>query len=398
MGAFYQVIVSVVFTVPSLLLSQVTTGKQQQVESHSAQAREFLKSNRPDLAAREFAAILAVDPNNADAHANLGVLIFFQGGDNAKAASELRSALKLRPDLWKIQALLGLCEKRLGQNESARTHLEQSFPHLDEEKLRVQTGMELAELYYAANDLDKAASVVGVLRRLRPEDPDILYTAHRIYSDLADETMLSVAMTAPDSARMRQLMGNEMARRGNIDGAIAQYRQALKINAQLPGVHFQLAEMLRASSSESDRAQAEKEYEGALAYNPLDAKSECRLGEIAIERSDLKGALARYSRAVELQPDDADANLGLARALMQTGQSDKAEHCLVRAAASEPFDPAIHMRLATLYRESGRAKDAARELAEFQRLKNLKERLTDVYREMRLQPPREDRQDQNVLK
>ncbi len=389
--------VRVFFHVSSPLLSQTAPGKHQQAELHSRQANEFLKANRPDLAIREFSAVLAVEPNNSDAHANLGVLIFFQN-DYAKAAPELRAALKLQPDLWKIQALLGLCERQLGQTSQAQVDLERSFSQLQEEKLRVEVGTELTELFYAANDLDKAAATVSLLRRLRPTDPNILYMAHRIYSDLADESMLSVAMAAPGSARLRQLMANEMAKRGNVEGAIQQYRRTLKIDPQLPGIHFQFAETLSASSSASDREEAEKEYRQALADNPLDAKSECRLGEIALGRSDLEGAIAHYSRAVQRQPNDADANLGLAKALMATEQPGKAEPYLLRAIQAEPFDPVSHMRLATLYRNSGRAADATRELAEFRRLKSLKDQLRSTYEEARLPLPRHERQEEDAPK
>src|SRR4051812_17544443 len=78
----------------------------EQLQLHSRQAQEYLKSNRPDLAAREFSAIVALDPNNVDARGNLGVLLFFQG-DFKNAAQQLRSALQLQPTLWKVQALLG---------------------------------------------------------------------------------------------------------------------------------------------------------------------------------------------------------------------------------------------------------------------------------------------------
>jgi cytochrome c-type biogenesis protein CcmH/NrfG len=123
---------------------------------------------------------------------------------------------------------------------------------------------------------------------------------------------------------MRQLMGNELTRRGNSAAAIEQYREAIKIDPHLPGVHFQLAETLKASPSAADQAAAEAEYERALAENPTDVRSICRLSEYALGRSDFKGALARYIRAVELQPRDEEANLGVARVLMQTGQSPKA--------------------------------------------------------------------------
>ena len=72
--------------------------------------------------------------------------------------------------------------------------------------------MELIELYYGRSELPKAAEAANVLRQVKPDDPDILYTAHRIYSELADETTLALAMVAPDSARMKQLTAHELAR------------------------------------------------------------------------------------------------------------------------------------------------------------------------------------------
>ena len=80
-----------------------------------------------------------------DAQANLGVLLFFQG-DYVKAEPHLRAALEMQPDLTKIQALLGMAEKRTGDSANARTHLETSFAAVDDPKLKVQIGMELVEL------------------------------------------------------------------------------------------------------------------------------------------------------------------------------------------------------------------------------------------------------------
>jgi tetratricopeptide (TPR) repeat protein len=371
-----------------------TPSRKEQIEAHARKAQEFLKTNRPDLAAAEFKAIVDLDPNNLDALGNLGVLLFFQG-DYKKATPELRAALKLQPTLWKIQALLGLSEKRIGQTAAARSDLEKSFPELKEEKIRVQAGMELIEIYYSANDLDKAAGVVIVLRELKPTDIDILYTAQRIYSDLADENLLSIALLAPESARMHQLMAHEAARQGNTEGAIAQYREALKLDPKLPGLHFELAEALSASTSTSDQ---ENEYKAALAANPFDEKSECRLGEISSRQSDQEGAFAHYSRAVELQPNDPDANLGLAKALIAMNQPEKAVPLLERAAQLEPFNATIRYHLSMVYRKVGRTGDAQRELAEFRRLKELKARLNDVYSAMRLKPVKQERPDPDVPK
>ena len=369
----------------------------QQIETHARQAQEYLRTNHPELAAREFAAIVAIDPNNVDARGNLGVLLFFQG-DYAKAAPPLREAVKLRPGLWKLQALLGMSEKRVGDVVAARSDLEACFPHLEDEKLRVQAGLELIEIDYGSGNLEKAAAVAGVLRQLRPTDPDILYTAHRIYADLADETLLSVAMTAPQSARIHQMMAHQLSRLGDVKGAIAQCRAALKIDPRLPGLHFELAEALSADAESSNPEEIEAEYKAALAVDPFDAKSECRLGEIAARRSDLESAAEHYRKAVQLQPGDAEANLGLGKTLAAMQQQQKARPYLERAVQLDPYNAVSHYHLATLYRQLGRTEDSRRELAAFQKVKEAKERLKDVYKEMRLQPAKPDRPDPSIPK
>ncbi|MDQ2775968.1 MAG: tetratricopeptide repeat protein [Acidobacteriota bacterium] len=376
------------------LFGQSNGSQQDAIQSHARQAQLDLQSKQPALAIKEYKAILAIDPDNLDARANIGVTQYF-AGDYRGATDQMQAALKLRPGLFKLQALLGMGEKRTGEMTRAQSDLETSFPHLEEEKLRIETGMELIEVDYTLNDLSKAAEVVNVLRQLKPSDPDILYTAHRIFSDLADETTLSLAMVAPDSARMHQLMAHELARRADNEAAIMHYREALKLEPRHSDLHFELAEMLNGSSFAANKAEAEKEYKAALAENPFDEKSECRLGDIESRRSDQKGALEYYSRALQLQPNDPDANLGLAKAMMSLHEPEKAEAPLRRAAQLEPFNPASHYRLGVLLRQLGQSDESRRELAEFEKLKKEKNNLQTLYQAMRL-PGRQDQPDSGV--
>jgi tetratricopeptide (TPR) repeat protein len=364
-------------------------------QTHLNQAQEYLKQNRPDLAIRAYQAILQTDPKNLDARGNLGVLLFFQG-DYAKAAPELTAALNQQPGLSKLRALLGMCQRRAGQLQEARKNLEEAFPQLKETKVRVQTGMELIELYFGSGDLDQAAGVAIALKQLDPTNPEALYAAQRIHSSLADESMLAMATVAPASAWMHQLMAHEMARQGNLEGAIAHYREALKLNSHLPGLHFELAEILMALADESGAAEAEREYHAAIADNPFDLTSECRLGEIAAKRGDSGDARAHYARALAIQPDSADANLGMARTLVTLGQPEKARPYLEKAVQLDPSNSAAHFRLAALYRSEGRVEDAQRELAEFQKYKDMKEKLRAIYKEMRVTPGKQERPDSEV--
>jgi len=372
----------VVTVLPSF--SQSAPSRQQQIETHSHQAAEYLHENRPDLAVPEFRAIVAIDPNNVDAHGNLGVVLFFQRA-YTDAIPELRAALKLRPALWKIQALLGIAEKRTGDISAGRDDLEKAFPNVTDEKIQMETGLELIEIYSGTGDLDKAAAVVSVLRKLEPEDEGLLYTAYRVYSDLANESLLSLTVVAPNSARMHQAMAHELAKQGHSAEAIENYRAALKIDPQLPGLHFELAEMLRTVSTPEAHEEAEREYKAALEANPLDEQSEIRLGDIAAQRNDLKEAYERYTRAVQLQPGDPEASIGLGKVLMAMDQPQKAEPLLLHAIALDPTSAVAHFRLATVYREMGRPEDAKHEVEEYQKYKAMKEKLQEIYHQMRLE-------------
>ena len=210
--------------------------------------------------------------------------------------------------------------------------------------------------------------------------------------------MLSLSLVAPKSARMHQVMAHEMAKHGDDEGAIRNYREALKLDPNLPGLHFELAEMLNASSSAAEQEEAEGEYKAALAVNPFDEKAEFRLGDIASRRGDAQDAYAHYSRAVQLQPNDAEANIGLAKTLMLMDQPDKAEPLLEHALQLDPTSAAAHFRLSTLYRQAGRTADAKRELEEYQKYKDMKEKLLELYREMRLKPAKQESDETDARK
>jgi Flp pilus assembly protein TadD len=363
---------------PLSSFAQSQPSQKQQIEFHTRKAAEYLQGNKPDLAASEFRAILAIDANNVEAHGNLGAILFFQNA-YADAIPQLRAALKLRPTLWKTRSLLGISEKRTGDAETARLDLEKAFPNVTDTKVRIETGMELIEIYSAAGDLGEAATTVNILRKLEPTDGGILYAAYRIYSDLADESLLSLSVVDPISARMHQAMAHELAKRGDTAGAITNYRDALKLDPQLPGIHFELAEMLSTLDTPESSREAEQEYRAALVANPRDEQSECRLGDIAIRTNDLQVATQHYNRALQLRPNDPEANIGLAKVLMSRDQPQKAEPLLQRALRSDPTSAVAHYRLSAVYRQTGRVEDAKHEIEEYQKYRKMKDKLHEVY-------------------
>ncbi len=371
-----------------------SASREQTIESHNRKAAEYLMQSRSDLAANEFRAIIALDPNNVDARGNLGVLLFFRG-DYTNSIPQLREALKAKPALWKIQALLGIAEKRTGDLEAALRDLEKAFPKVQDKKIRIDTGMELVEIYSGAGELEKAAAVVADLRKLDPTDENLLYTAYRIYSDLAAESMLSLSIVDPNSARMHQAIAHELAKRGETPGAIENYRAAIQLDPKLPGIHFELAEMLSTLSTDEGRTEAEKEYKAALEANPLDEQAESRLGDIALQRDDLQEANARFSKALQLQPNDAEADVGLAKVYMTMDQPKKAEPLLLHAIELDPTSALAHFRLSTVYRQTGRTAEAKTELEQYQKYKQMKEKLRSVYHDLHQQQGTDEREAEN---
>ena len=124
--------------------AQTGASRVAEIHNHLEKAAQYLKANDPNAAVKEFDAVVAIDPKNAEAYANLGVIAFFQH-DYQKASGSLRKALAIDPSLVKTQALLGICQKRLG-DPSARVLLERSFRKLKDKPLRLQVGIELAGL------------------------------------------------------------------------------------------------------------------------------------------------------------------------------------------------------------------------------------------------------------
>ena len=360
--------------------------KAQQVQMHEQRARDFINQKKPELAAKEYAAVVSLDPKNLDAQANLGVLLYFQK-DYAGAEPHLRSALDQQADLIKIRFLLGMCERRLAKTEGARTEFEAVLAQPKEPNQRLEAGLQLIEIYAATDDLVDAARVAAILRQGAPTDPRILYAAYRIYTDLAGEALLAMSIAAPDSGQLHQAMAHELGRVGDLNGAIADYRAALAADPQLPGIHFELAEALHLSPETKLKEEAEQEYRVAVAKNALDEKALSRLGDVVLEKGNLDEAEKYYKQALTIVPGDVDAGVGLASVYIQKSDMTSALPLLESAVKADPGNILAHYRLSTVYRSLHRPEDAKRELAEYKKYKDLKEKLRTIYKDMKIDSP-----------
>jgi len=369
--------------------SQTSSADSPDIVHLLRQAETDLHEQRPAQAVEEYQKILAIEPDNLGALSNLGLAYYLQKNFES-AAKEFNLALRYNPNLWNTVALCGLSEAQSGEDKSARAHLEVAFQHVVEPSLRLAVGKQLFSIEFESGNLSQAADLIVQLQQLDPENVDVLYAAHQVYSLLANRAFLSVARRQPDSARMFQLWGDRMAELGDAEGAIVAYRMAIQRDPNLSGVHVALADALGGSRSADKRALAEEEYQKALAINPHDERAECKLGDIAFQRATYEDATRDYKRALQLQPDDPEANEGLGMVLFFSHSYAEARVYLARAAQLDPTNATNYYHLSQASKETGDMDAAKREMTEFLKLKAESENLKHSIGELPLARSRQN--------
>ncbi len=304
-------------------------------------------------------------------------------GDCADAQTDLRAALAARPSLIQAEGLLGVCEKRLGEPQ-AQVHLEHAFARLTDPKLKMEVGVELADYYYQRGDLDHALPVVRALVALSPDNIDILFFAQNVYQEMADNTLNKLALLAPESPRMQQVVAEHLVNAGDLKGAAEHYRQALKMDPYLPGAHFELAEAILEASPNDAAAQAEagQQLQDALRVDGDTARIECEMGRDAYLQAQMDAALAHYRRAQTLVPDDVEAMMGIARILMREQRPAEALPLLKQVVDADPLNGEAHYRYSRALQAVGQTDAAHEQIQIYQTIQRARQKVVQVYQEM----------------
>ena len=179
-------------------------------------------------------------------------------------------------------------------------------------------------------------------------------------------------------------------RTGGDAGAVENdYREALRRDASLPRARLGLAEELRKAHR---NAEAAIEYQTYLTASPDDAAAQLGAGRNLMEHGDEKAATVHLNRALALDPRNAEPLNELSAAASRRGDWTAALALLDRAVAVDPYDvPVRHARGLALSR-LGRAEEARTEQARATRLRKELEHL-DAARARLIATPH-DRQSQ----
>jgi tetratricopeptide (TPR) repeat protein len=314
------------------------------------------------------------NPRDAESHARLGIA-YQSAGMFPEAAQALEKSLELNPGLPRVPVLLAFVYMAGGRYTDAVPHLRRSFEAEPDVEMRVVIGQRLVECLFNTAGEEEALEVVGKLRRLKPDDPDILYLASKAHANLWNTTVQRLLEKSADSYRAHQILAEVLETQEKYSEAAAEYRVIIRLQPKAPGFHYRLGRMLlRSDPSPKGEAEAMAEFRAELEINPFDVPSHVEIGELQLKEGRADEALHFYARAVALQPGHANAQLGLARALIAGRQYEKALDPLEQARRLAPLNEAVPYQKMLALRSLGRQSEARQAQAEFQKLKTEKEK------------------------
>lgn len=184
----------------------------------------------------------------------------------------------------------------------------------------------LAACSYFTGDNKSAARAAAALRNREPRSVEALYWSIKANERIAFQSLERFEQLEPNSVRSHVLIGD---------------------------VYEQLERY--------DDAQAE--YQKALSLSPSDKAAMLGLASAYLNNYNSKGAMMVAQNALTRSPDDPELNLVMAQALLNQREYTEAEPYLRKSLNAKPqMLPRIHALLGKAYAETGRTREAIREL------------------------------------
>ena len=169
----------------------------------------------------------------------------------------------------------------------------------------------------------------------------------------------------PGNLELRVIAANLYLERKQFDRAIAQSREALKVNGQnvdalmiLGSAYQQKGDLALAASFLEQVIELNEDNEMAHLSRKL-ALVHYQLGEIYLRSGNSAGSVSVLKRALEIEPTDADVHLLLGQAYLAEGQLDQAVQTLRAALRFVPNYEDIYRTLSDVWQRQGDQDKAA---------------------------------------
>jgi tetratricopeptide (TPR) repeat protein len=172
----------------------------------------------------------------------------------------------------------------------------------------------------------------------------------------------------PNYTEAHKNLGVLLSQLGRTQEAIGHYEEALRairvaprkyseigMEPDIAVIHNNLATLLLKTGRLDDSV---RHYQDALRIAPDFPEAHYNFGVALAQTGDLKGEMREYEEVLRLDPDHAGAHLNLGAALAETGQFDKAISQFAEAARLKPDSVEAHNNLGVVLLQLGRAPEA----------------------------------------
>jgi tetratricopeptide (TPR) repeat protein len=315
------------------------------------------KLGQHDVAIAEFRQASQLQPDLAAAWVDLGTV--YMGERNyAEAIAPLKRAVALDSAVPPVQEMLGYALL-------SRGYAAESIPYLQQAHNQGMLG--LAEVQ--TGDLAEAIPHLQAALAQHPDDPELLSALARAAGELSRQSKDALLATHPESSQAHQALAADYWALQKETEAESEYQKALAIQPNLPGAHLALGQIYQDTQQWQ---KAEQAFGEEATLRPGSAEAAYRLGNALLQNGKVPAAETELRRANSLQPDMPETLFALGKAEALDGHSLAAENDWNRLLSLEKdtdLAQKTHFELAGVYRKSGKAADAAREMKAFQALK-----------------------------
>jgi tetratricopeptide (TPR) repeat protein len=337
----------------------------------AARAQAALDS-KPAEAADLYRQALALKPDWTEGWFYLGGALY-QLDRYPEAVDAFRKTVALSPKHGTAWAFLGLCEAELDNSEQALADIRkgEALGLGDNQDFVIAVRVKAARLLIQASGFDEALAELQPLVLLNTNAPAVvdtmglcaLATPSKL-SDLSSERRKVVNLAGKAAWGLVVHRPSEAA---------AGYKALLEQYPNEAGVHYAYGLYLLETDASAALAEFQKELQGNPKHWPsLFVVASLQLRDGASDKS-----VETLRSAMKIIPSRfrwfCHAELG--RAYLGANNLDTAITELKTAARLRPASPQVHFFLAQAYRRAGKAEDAQRETAEFQKLKVLQDPL-----------------------
>src|SRR5713226_6932753 len=336
------------------------TAKDSAIQSHFASAQRSQHDKDYVTAEREYQAVLALAPDFAEVHMNLGLVYQLQDRF-AEAMTEFRRALKFKPALAGANFFLGVDYSKMGEGVKAIPYLKAA---LRSEPNRPDIWLWLATAQESSGELQAEVVTLHRALELEPKDVDLLYLLGHAYERLGIQEVAHLEKVAPGSSRSEQLLAESYASSNEWPSAVIHFQNALVASPNRAGLHAELGEVLLRAGKVN---RAIREFDEELRRDPGNLRALVRRGEARLIQVYVEAALQDWEKAITIDVEQTERLLGLREAgfgdsaLEQLPDATREKIQKLAGDLQNRNSPATHLALAFLAEQNGNFSQAATE-------------------------------------